>query len=558
MRDALQQVHDVVRWHAAQLERGVRSDVQHRSAVVLGRYYNQPAVAHGPILLKHGGVLVHKVARALAVATRHHLPRALTASLGAKLVQGLRKGRRLLKLRDPLAAHAIANGAFSAATSRLLMPNLLARAAIVAGSMVAEQLIRHHVAPRVAKLQLGRAVAPTVARLAGHIRSGASARKPDASAGGLLSAWEVALHVMAFVLLAHAAWLTFVACTALKPRASSVVASREASSVASRALTTPSQETAAIQHTTTLGSSRTKKSSAMVDACSAPVLSSTSPDSVIGNLDAQGEGLHVVVDVLTDEAWEEFQPSLTDEAWEEFQRGRTRRVQELRRMAEAEAEAKAEAEAEAASLPSAPVPPPRTRRLRFNPKVDVAELEAESVLVPKSSGDSSVTNHNVTNHSGDSSADVATHDCQGGVASSQLAGTHCAVSAPAPSIVCSPVQAARGTVDEPKVDADADAAGVGNDTDSALERLAAATPVHVVKKTAADAALLWLAGHMIGRGDRFNGDEVDQRRIQFGIRRNLQRVRASAAAPFRAPPACAPPPPPPAHFPAAAALFAPT
>ena len=545
MRDALQQVHDVVRWHAAQLERGVRSDVQHRSAVVLGRYYNQPAVAHGPILLKHGGVLVHKVARALAVATRHHLPRALTASLGAKLVQGLRKGRRLLKLRDPLAAHAIANGAFSAATSRLLMPNLLARAAIVAGSMVAEQLIRHHVAPRVAKLQLGRAVAPTVARLAGHIRLGASARKPDASAGGLLSAWEVALHVMAFVLLAHAAWLTFVACTALKPRASSFVASVEASSVASRALTSPSQETAAIQHTMTLGSSRTKKSSAMVDARSAPVLSSTSPDSVIGNLDAQGEGLHVVVDVLTDEAWEEFQPSLTEEAWEEFQRGRTRRVQELRRMAEAEAEAKAEAEAEAASLPCAPVPPPRTRRLRFNPKVDVAELEAESVLVPKSSGDSS--------------AHVTTHDCQGGVASSQLASTHCAVSAPAPSMVCYPVQAARGTVDQPKADADADAAGVGNDADSALERLAVATPVHVVKKTAADAALLWLAGHMIGRGDRFNGDEVDQRRIQFGIRRNLQRVRAAAAAPFRAPPACAPPrPPPPAHFPAAAALFAPT
>ena len=545
MRDALQLVHDVVRWHAAQLERGVRSDVQHRSAVVLGRYYNHPAVARCPILLKHGGVLVHKVARALAVATRQHLPRALTASFGAKLVQRLRKGRRLLKLRDALAAHAIANGAFSAATSRLLMPNLLARAAIVAGSMVAEQMIRHHVAPRVAKLQLGRAVAPTVARLAGHIRLGASARKPDASAGGLLSAWEVALHVMAFVLLAHAAWLTFVACTALKPRASSVVASREASSVASRALSSPSQETAAIQHTTTLGSSRTKKSSAMVDARFAPVLSSTSPDSVIGNLDAQDEGLHVVVDVLTDEAWEEFQPSLTDEAWEEFQRGRTRRVQELRRMAVAEAEAKAEAEAEAASLPCAPVPPPRTRRLRFNPKVDVAELEAESVLVPKSSGDSS--------------AHVATHDCQGGVASSQLAGTHCAVSAPAPSIVCSPVQAARGTVDEPKVDADADAAGVGNDTDSALERLAVATPVHVVKKTAADAALLWLAGHMIGRGDRFNGDEVDQRRIQFGIRRNLQRVRAAAAAPFRAPPACAPPrPPPPAHFPAAAALFAPT
>ena len=394
MRDALQQVHVVVRWHAAQLERGVRAEVQHRSAVVLGRYYNHPAVqcqpavrevARGPILLKHGGVLVLKVARALAAATRQHLPRALTASLGAKLVQGLRKGRRLLKLRDALAAHAIANGAFSAATSRLLMPNLLARAAIVAGSMVAEQLIRHHVAPRVAKLQLGRAVAPTVARLAGHVRSGASARKPDASAssaGGLLSAWEVALHVMAFILLAHAAWLTFVACTALEPQASSVEESREASSMASRALSSPSQETAAIQHTTTLGSSRTKKSSAMVDACSAPVLSSTSPDSVIGNLDAQDvEGLHVEVDILTDEAWEEFQPSLTEEAWEEFQRGRTRRVQELRRMAEAEAEAeaeaKAEAEAEAAALPCAPVPPPRTRRLRFNPKVDVTEFEAE-------------------------------------------------------------------------------------------------------------------------------------------------------------------------------------
>ena len=172
MRDALQ-----LREAALQLERGVRSEVQRRSAVVLGRYYNHPAmqcqpavreVAHGPIRLKHGGVLVHKVARALAVATRQHLPRALTASLGAKLVQVLRKGLRLLKLRDALAARMIgktlshgahgaaasatAIGAFSAATSRLFMPNLLARAAIVAGSMVAEQLLRHHVAPRVAKL----------------------------------------------------------------------------------------------------------------------------------------------------------------------------------------------------------------------------------------------------------------------------------------------------------------------------------------------------------------------------------------------------------------------
>ena len=540
MRDALQ-----LREAALQLERGVRSEVQRRSAVVLGRYYNHPAmqcqpavreVAHGPIRLKHGGVLVHKVARALAVATRQHLPRALTASLGAKLVQVLRKGLRLLKLRDALAARMIgktlshgahgaaasatAIGAFSAATSRLFMPNLLARAAIVAGSMVAEQLLRHHVAPRVAKLQLSRAVAPTVARLAGHVRSGnrsgASARKPDA--GGLLSAWEVALHVMAFVLLARAAWLTFVACepNALEPNATSVEASREkskeASSVGSRA------------HSTTLRASRTKKSGAVEEACdeacAAPLLSSSSspdsnlyllsssssssssPDSVIGILNAQGEGFHVEEAILT------------EEAWEEFQRGRTRKVLELRRLAEEEAEAKAEA-----ALPCAPVPPARTRRLRFNPKVDVTEFEAESyesVLVPTS---------------------------------------------PAHGIACSPKQAARGTVDEPradepKADADVDTAGVGNDAENALEGLAVAKLVNVSKKTATDAydaTLHWLVGRMIGRGDRFTGAEVDQRRIQFSIRRNLQRVRA-AAAPFRAPP-----PTTPAHFPAAAAaLFAPT
>ena len=549
MRDALQ-------LRALQVERGVRSEVQRRSAVVLGRYYNHPAmqcqpavreVAHGPIRLKHGGVLVHKVARALAVATRQHLPRALTASLGAKLVQVLRKGLRLLKLRDALAARMIgktlshgahgaaasatAIGAFSAATSRLFMPNLLARAAIVAGSMVAEQLLRHHVAPRVAKLQLSRAVAPTVARLAGHVRSGASARKPDA--GGLLSAWEVALHVMAFVLLARAAWLTFVACTALtfsepnalEPNANNVEASKEkskeASSVGSRA------------HSTTLRASRTKKSGAVEEACdeacAAPLLSSSSspdsnlyllsssssssssPDSVIGILNAQGEGFHVEEAILT------------EEAWEEFQRGRTRRVLELRRLAEEEAEAKAEAEAAEAALPCAPVPPARTRRLRFNPKVDVTEFEAESyesVLVPTS---------------------------------------------PVHGIACSPKQAARGTVDEPradepKADADVDAAGVGNDADNALEGLAVAKLVNVSKKTATDAydaTLHWLVGHMIGRGDRFTGAEVDQRRIQFSIRRNLQRVRA-AAAPFRAP-FRAPPPTTPAHFPAAAAaLFAPT
>ena len=524
MRDALQ-----LREAALQLERGVRSEVQRRSAVVLGRYYNHPAmqcqpavreVAHGPIRLKHGGVLVHKVARALAVATRQHLPRALTASLGAKLVQVLRKGLRLLKLRDALAARMIgktlshgahgaaasatAIGAFSAATSRLFMPNLLARAAIVAGSMVAEQLLRHHVAPRVAKLQLSRAVAPTVARLAGHVRSGASARKPDA--GGLLSAWEVALHVMAFVLLARAVWLTFVACepNALEPNANNVEASREkskeASSVGSRA------------HSTTLRAARTKKSGAVEEACdeacAAPLLSSSSsPDSVIGILNAQGEGFHVEEAILT------------EEAWEEVQRGRTRRVLELRRLAEEEAEAKAEAEAAEAALPCAPVPPARTRRLRFNPKVDVTEFEAESyesVLVPTS---------------------------------------------PAHGIACSPKQAARGTVDEsradePKADADVDTAGVGNDAENALEGLAVAKLVNVSKKTATDAydaTLHWLVGRMIGRGDRFTGAEVDQRRIQFSIRRNLQRVRA-AAAPFRAPP-----PTTPAHFPAAAAaLFAPT
>ena len=338
---------------------------------------------------------------------------------------------------------------------------------------------------------------------------------------------------MAFVLLARAAWLTFVACTALtfsepnalEPNATNVEASREkskeASSVGSRA------------HSTTLRASRTKKSGAVEEACdeacAAPLLSSSSspdsnlyllssssssssPDSVIGILNAQGEGFHVEEAILT------------EEAWEEFQRGRTRKVLELRRLAEEEAEAKAEAEAAEAALPCAPVPPARTRRLRFNPKVDVTEFEAESyesVLVPTS---------------------------------------------PAHGIACSPKQAARGTVDEPradepKADADVDAAGVGNDAENALEGLAVAKLVNVSKKTATDAydaTLHWLVGRMIGRGDRFTGAEVDQRRIQFSIRRNLQRVRAAGAAPFRAP-FRAPPPTTPAHFPAAAAaLFAPT
>ena len=170
---------------------------------------------------------------------------------------------------------------------------------------------------------------------------------------------------MAFVLLARAAWLTFVACepNALEPNATSVEASREkskeASSVGSRA------------HSTTLRASRTKKSGAVEEACdeacAAPLLSSSSsPDSVIGILNAQGEGFHVEEAILT------------EEAWEEFQRGRTRKVLELRRLAEEEAEAKAEAEAAEAALPCAPVPPARTRRLRFNPKVDVTEFEAES------------------------------------------------------------------------------------------------------------------------------------------------------------------------------------
>lgn len=200
-------------------------------------------LAHAPRLLKHRGVLlarVRGVAQAVAGSTSQHLPRVLSAGVRAALAQSL----RLLKLRDTLvtrflsntlpfgpgAAVAAASAASSAASGlRPLVPShlggLLSKAAIVASSILIEDLIRHHVAPRIAKLQLdgqlGRASHGASAWLAHH--RAASAPKPDLTKPDLTDAaahgsvafqiWELALLVLGFLVLAYAAWLTFLAST---------------------------------------------------------------------------------------------------------------------------------------------------------------------------------------------------------------------------------------------------------------------------------------------------------------------------------------------------------
>ena len=200
-------------------------------------------LAHAPRLLKHRGVLlarVRGVAQAVAGSTSQHLPRVLSAGVRAALAQSL----RLLKLRDTLvtrflsntlpfgpgAAVAAASAASSAASGlRPLVPShlggLLSKAAIVASSILIDHLIRHHVAPRIAKLQLdgqlGRARHGAGAWLAHH--RAASAPKPeltkpdltDAAAHGSVAfqIWELALLVLGFLVLAYAAWLTFLAST---------------------------------------------------------------------------------------------------------------------------------------------------------------------------------------------------------------------------------------------------------------------------------------------------------------------------------------------------------
>ena len=199
-------------------------------------------LAHAPRLLKHRGVLlarVRGVAQAVAGSTSQHLPRVLSAGVRAALAQSL----RLLKLRDTLvtrflsntlpfgpgAAVAAASAASSAASGlRPLVPShlggLLSKAAIVASSILIDHLIRHHVAPRIAKLQLdgqlGRARHGAGAWLAHH--RAASAPNPDLTNPDLTDAsafqtweqtWELALLVLGFLLLAYAAWLTFLAST---------------------------------------------------------------------------------------------------------------------------------------------------------------------------------------------------------------------------------------------------------------------------------------------------------------------------------------------------------
>ena len=209
-------------------------------------------LAHAPRLLKHRGVLlarVRGVAQAVAGSTSQHLPRVLSAGVRAALAQSL----RLLKLKDTLATRFLGNtlpgpgaavAAASAASSAArglspLMPShlggSLSKAAIVASSLLVDHLIRHHVAPRIAKLQLdgqlGRASHGAGAWLAHH--RAASAPKPDltkpdltkpdltkpdltdAAAHGSVAfqIWELALLVLGFLVLAYAAWLTFLAST---------------------------------------------------------------------------------------------------------------------------------------------------------------------------------------------------------------------------------------------------------------------------------------------------------------------------------------------------------
>jgi hypothetical protein len=199
-------------------------------------------LAHAPRLLKHRGVLlarVRGVAQAVAGSTSQHLPRVLSAGVRAALAQSL----RLLKLKGTLATRFLGNtlpfgpgaavAAASAASSAArglspLMPSHLGRrlskAAIVASSLLVDHLIRHHVAPRIAKLQLdgqlGRARHGAGAWLAHH--RAASAPNPDLTNPDLTDAsafqtweqtWELALLVLGFLLLAYAAWLTFLAST---------------------------------------------------------------------------------------------------------------------------------------------------------------------------------------------------------------------------------------------------------------------------------------------------------------------------------------------------------
>jgi len=198
-------------------------------------------LAHAPRLLKHRGVLlarVRGVAQAVAGSTSQHLPRVLSAGVRAALAQSL----RLLKLKDTLATRFLGNtlpgpgaavAAASAASSAArgltpLLPShlggLLSKAAIVASSLLVDHLIRHHVAPRIAKLQLdgqlGRARHGAGAWLAHH--RAASAPNLDLTNPDLTDAsafqtweqtWELALLVLGFLLLAYAAWLTFLAYT---------------------------------------------------------------------------------------------------------------------------------------------------------------------------------------------------------------------------------------------------------------------------------------------------------------------------------------------------------
>lgn len=138
----------MLRAAALRLELSARAELEHRGAVALGRHHYPTAA-------------VHEVAQAVTAMTRHRLLRALIAGFGVVLAHG----PSLFKLRGASvtrvcektlslgpgggAARAIAAALSSAASSMAWAVALAGwrwQAAIVAGTIIADRLIRCHVA----------------------------------------------------------------------------------------------------------------------------------------------------------------------------------------------------------------------------------------------------------------------------------------------------------------------------------------------------------------------------------------------------------------------------
>ena len=138
----------MLRAAALRLELSARAELEHRGAVALGRHHYPTAA-------------VHEVAQAVTAMTRHRLLGALIAGFGVVLAHG----PSLFKLRGASvtrvcektlslgpgggAARAIAAALSSAASSMAWAVALAGwrwQAAIVAGTIIADRLIRCHVA----------------------------------------------------------------------------------------------------------------------------------------------------------------------------------------------------------------------------------------------------------------------------------------------------------------------------------------------------------------------------------------------------------------------------